>query len=532
MGFSAVGRAFSVLVVGSLLALAAAGSASAAAAASVGEAPMVLPAGAASGASAGGWIIGVKPSPSSDAIAARFGAQPIGGLSAFTVPRARAGAFAAALKRERLLAWAEPDIRAERQSAYEGRLGQWARVAVVPADFAWPTTGAVAVAVLDDRVDSSVSDLNQQTTYLNEGTVDDSHGTMVASTISAVVGRGPVVGVFPGTPILSYGLTSFSCADVARGIDKAIAAGARVINMSIGAESGCFTMNAAIQRAYSKDVLSVASAGNEFEEGNPTEYPSAFPHVVSVAATDSQGEVSEFSNAIAAVDVSAPGVDVPVDVPLRFDTEDDEVDGVTTTSGTSFSSPITAGAAAWIATARPELKAGQIADLLKKGAKDIAPKGYDRDSGWGVINIPASLALPAPVIDPLEPNDSIALVDGTALGAKAALLWNGGNSVSIFAKIDQVKDPLDVYRIRIPARSTAKISLTPKFGGVDLVVYSAGAKSATGSRHRVAYSKKRGTAVERLTLRNSAGVAQSLYVVISHNDAKLLNAEYTLRVGR
>ena len=521
--------AFFAIVVAAALALPVGGTA---VAAPFGAPPMLLPAGDAAKAGVSNWIVGARRGAESAAIAARFNARRIPGLPAFTVSRAEARQLARSLAAAELLTWAEPDIRAQRQSAFEGELNSWARVAVVPADFAWPAPGGVAVAVLDDRVDSSVSDLNQQTKYLNEGRVEDAHGTMVASTISAVVGRGPVVGVFPGTPILSYGLTSFSCADIARGIDKAIAAGARVINMSLGTEEPCFTMNAAIQRAFAKDVLSVASAGNEFDEGNPTEYPAAFPHVVSVAATDSQGRVSEFSNANAAVDVSAPGVDVPVDVPLRFDTEDDDYDGVTTASGTSFSSPITAGAAAWIATARPELKAGQIADLLKKGAKDIAPKGYDRDSGWGLINIPASLALAAPVIDPLEPNDSIALVDGTALGAKAGLLWNGGSSVSLFAKIDQVKDPLDVYRIRIPARSAAKISLTPKFGSVDLAVYSSSAKSASGSRYRVAYSKKSGTAVERVTVRNSAATAKSFYLVVSDNDTKLLNAEYTLRVGR
>jgi len=493
---------------------------------------MVLPSGSASVATAGDWIIGVRAGAESDAIAARFGAQPIDGLPAFTVARAQATAMAAALKREQLLSWAEPDIRAKRQSAYEGELNSWARVAVVPADFAWPAPGGVAVAVLDDRVDSSVSDLSQQTTWLNKTSVTESHGTMVASTISAVVGRGPVVGVFPGTPILSYGLTSFSCADVANGIDAAIAAGARVINMSIGTESGCYTMYAAIQRAFAKDVLSVAAAGNEFSDGNPTEYPAAFPHVVSVAATDSDGKVSEFSNANVAVDVSAPGVDVPVDVPLRFDTEDDATDGVTTASGTSFSSPITAGAAAWIAAARPDLKAGQIADLLKKGAKDIAPKGYDSNTGFGLINIPASLALPTPTLDPQEPNDSIALVDGTALGTKAPLSWSGGAAVSLVAKIDQFKDPLDIYRIQIPARSAAKLSLTPQFGGADLAVYTSGAKSARGPRYRVAHSARGGRSVDRVTVKNASTSAKSFYVVVSDKDTKLLNAQYTLRVGR
>lgn len=501
-------------------------------AASIGTLPMVLPSGVASAAAANDWIIGVRAGQGSDAIAARFGARPIDGLPAFTVTGAQATAMAVALRRQQLLSWAEPDIRAERQSAYEGQLNRWARVAVVPADFAWPAPGGDPVAVLDDRVDSSVSDLSQQTTWLNSTSVADSHGTMVASTISAVVGRGPVVGVFPGTPILSYGLTSFSCADVARGIDKAIAAGARVINMSIGTSDPCFTMNAAIQRAYAEDVLSVAAAGNEFSDGNPTEYPAAFPHVVSVAATDSAGQVSDFSNANAAVDVSAPGVDVPVDVPLRFDTEDDGADGVTTASGTSFSSPITAGAAAWIAAARPELKAGQIADLLKKGAKDIAPKGYDRNTGFGLINIPSSLALPAPTLDPQEPNDSISLVNGTALGLKATLLWTGAGATSLLAKIDQYKDPLDIYRIQIPARSAAKISLKAKFGGVDLAVYSSSARSATGSRYRVAYSAKGGTAFDRATVRNSSARPRNYYVVVSDSDTKLLNAEYTLRVGR
>ncbi len=530
MSRAAAARAFCLLTATTAVALAAAGNA---VAEPFGQPPMELPGASASKASAGDWIIGVRPGGGSDRIASRFNAQPIDGLPAFTVAAARARAFAAALEHQRLLAWAEPDIRAERKSAYEGRLGRWARVAVVPADFSWPAPGGVAVAVLDDRVDSSVSDLNQQTTWLNSGQVEEAHGTMVASTISAVVGRGPIVGVFPGTPILSYGLTSFSCADVARGMGKAVAAGARVVNMSLGSEDGCFTMNAAIQRAYAKDVLSVASAGNEFNEGNPTEYPAAFPHVVSVAATDSKGRVSEFSNANAAVDVSAPGVGVPVDMPRRFDNQDgDPSDGATTADGTSFSAPITAGAAAWIAAARPQLKVGQIADLLKKGARDVPPKGYDRNTGFGIINIPAALALPAPMLDPQEPNDSVALVDGTTLGATTPLLWAGGDRASLVAKIDQIKDPVDIYRIRIAAAGAAKISLTPKFGGVDLTVYTASTKSASGSRYRVAYSKKSGRAVDRATVRNAASTARIFYVVVRDNDKNLLNAEYTLRISR
>jgi len=529
MGIPLKLRAFSLLALAASLALPAAGIA---VAAPVGAPPMLLPAGDATTAGVSDWIVGAHRGADTAAIAARFNAREIPGLPAFTVARAEARQLARSLAAADLLTWAEPNIRAQRQSAFEAQLGRWARVAVVPADFAWPAPGSVAVAVLDDRVDSSVSDLDQQTTYLNSGTVEDAHGTMVASTISAVVGRGPIVGVFPGTPILSFGLSSFSCAEIARGIYLAVAAGARVINMSLGTEDDCFAMYAAIQFAYSKGVLSVAAAGNEFEKGNPTEYPAAFPHVISVAATDSRGMVSQFSNSNVAVDVVAPGVNVPVNVPLRFDKDDGRVDGVTTADGTSFSSPITAGAAAWIAAARPNLEVGQIADLLKKGASDIQPKGYDNDTGFGLINIPASLALAAPAIDPQEPNDSISLVNGTIIKPRPTLLWSGASAASLFAKIDQIKDPLDIYRIQIPARSRARISLEPKFGGVDLAVYTSSTKTASGSRYRVAVSKRSGSAVERVVVKNSANSARSYYVVVSDNDAKLLNAEYTLRVGR
>ncbi len=491
---------------------------------------MLLPA---SGAAASGsdWIVGARQSALSKQIADSFGAKRIAGLPAFTVARGKANALARRLSAADLLTYAEPDIKVARKSAMEGHLGSWARVAVVPADLQWPTPGGVSVAVLDDRVDSGVADLRDQTTWLNTNPTTDPHGTMVASTISAVVGDGGVVGVFPGTPILSFGLKSFSCAEIAKGIDSAVTAGARIINMSLGMTSRCFSLYAAIQRAYSKNVLSVAAAGNEFAEGNPTEYPAAFPHVVSAAATDSQGRVSDFSNANTAVDVSAPGVNVPVDVPLRFDTEDGSQDGVTRVDGTSFSAPITAGAAAWIAAARPELKVGQIADVLRRSAIDIKPTGYDRSSGFGRISLPAALAEETPVQDPLEPNDDASFLNGTALGTPSPYLWKGEATLTLAATIDQIKDPLDVYAVRIPARTKLRASTTPKFGNPDLAVYSAKAKTVTGSRYRLTRSRTGGKRVDRVVINNTAYKPLRVFLVVSDNDRSLLNSSYTLRVG-
>ena len=84
-----------------------------------------------------------------------------------------------------------------------------------------------------------------------------------------------------------------------------------------------------MQIAFAKGSLVVAASGNEFAQGNPVIFPAAYPHVLSVASLDPTLKSSGFSSANAAVDVAAPGVDVPVATPAAFDTEDGVVDGVT-----------------------------------------------------------------------------------------------------------------------------------------------------------------------------------------------------------
>ena len=85
--------------------------------------------------------------------------------------------------------------------------------------------------------------------------------------------------------------------------------------------------------------------------------------------------------------------------------------GLAAASGTSFSSPIVAAAAAWVWTARPELAAGQVAEIVRRSAKDIGAPGRDPASGFGMLNVAAALAYPAPTRDPYEPNDDVDEVD-------------------------------------------------------------------------------------------------------------------------
>ena len=71
---------------------------------------------------------------------------------------------------------------------------------------------------------------------------------------------------------------------------------------------------------------------------------------------------------------------------------------------------------------RPDLEITQVFDLVRFSARDVGPKGFDRGTGFGVINVKRALARKAPRVDPMEPNDDIILVDGRLTGKAAKLL--------------------------------------------------------------------------------------------------------------
>ena len=87
--------------------------------------------------------------------------------------------------------------------------------------------------------------------------------------------------------------------------------------MSYGSPSRCAAEWVQIYFAVAKGIIPVAAAGNEFESGNPLEFPASLPHVVTVAATTPDDQSASFSNANNAIDLSAPGVGILTAVPPR-----------------------------------------------------------------------------------------------------------------------------------------------------------------------------------------------------------------------
>ncbi|HWC28188.1 MAG TPA: S8 family serine peptidase [Solirubrobacteraceae bacterium] len=504
------------------------------------ERPMRLPAtgpGAAAAASQPAtWLVGATaPSRRVDAIARRFGARRLRVGSVYRVATPRARALAAGLRAAGALRYAEPDVELQRASALDAQPGGYARGLVVEPGLAPPAPGRVSIAVGDDLVDVGHPDLGANTRPLNRGPVLGPHGTMVASAAAGAFNGFGVVGTFPSAPVLSVGLPpQIRCADAVNGVVTAAAAGAKIINVSFGSPSDCASLFRAVQLAYARGSLVVAAAGNEFAAGNPVIYPAAYPHVLSVAALDRALRPTAFSSENTAVDVAAPGVDVPLAIPVALDVEDGSVDGVTTASGTSFAAPIVAGAAAWLATVRTNLSNGQLADVLRRSALDVAARGYDLASGFGVVRMRAALALPAPPADVLEPNDGISFVDGSVFSSPDPYVWRGAGRRTLGGSADRVEDPIDVYRVRLPRRSRARIRLRPAFGNPDLYVFRSSARSVRERSKIIARSRNPSQGSDSVTITNRSRAARRFYVAISVGTDAVgsLNSEYRLQFQR
>ncbi|MFN0201111.1 MAG: S8 family serine peptidase [Bacteroidia bacterium] len=168
-----------------------------------------------------------------------------------------------------------------------------------------------------------------------------------------------------------------------QGIDYAIAAGARVVNMSWGGSVGSATGNNIIAAAHNAGVVLCGAAGNTGT--NTPHYPAYSKYVISVAATNGSDNKAGFSTYNDSVDVGAPGVSIyTTNVFGTYGTID----------GTSESSPICAGVCALMLSLNPCLTPDQIEAYLKQGC-DAYPSTtatqYAGKMGAGRINAYNSL---------------------------------------------------------------------------------------------------------------------------------------------
>jgi hypothetical protein len=172
--------------------------------------------------------------------------------------------------------------------------------------------------------------------------------------------------------------------------------------------------------------------------------------------------------------------------------------------------------------------------VVRLGARDVGDPGYDRATGFGVLSLPGALAYAAPPDDPQEPNDDIRYVNGRAFEMPSPALYGGRNSTrSLTATVDVAEDPVDVYRVRVRAGRSLRMTLRPSVGDPDLFMYGPRAKSVRRSR-RLAGSTRTGLRADRLTIRNHDDRTRTYYVAVAFSVRKartMLNARYELRAG-
>jgi len=180
---------------------------------------------------------------------------------------------------------------------------------------------------------STTSILDQSTTSIldsHKPINDYGHGTMVAGLVHLVA---PTAKLMPVKVFDAKGGSSVSL--IIQGIHYAVDNGAHVINMSFSTVEPSQELQDAINFANSHGVILVAAAGNEGKL--MTVYPAGYNPVIGVGATDNNDNRASFSNFGPEVDVAAPGVWVITTYPgNRY----------AAGSGTSFSAPFVAGAAA------------------------------------------------------------------------------------------------------------------------------------------------------------------------------------------
>jgi hypothetical protein len=507
--------------------------------------PIILPGDARAATAStepGVWIVGADANARrAPAIARRFGARSLASEGdsdgAYTIAPRRARAFAAALRRAGALLYAEPDYTkhyaAEELDPLSGQAG-WREVVVNPALTSPPVTPTSPKLVLiDAQMDTTHPEFvhsNIRSTLHNAPTTF--HGTATMGVAAAPHNGIGIVGIWPNMRAYNYATDTITCAASARQIIRAVRNGAATINMSYGSDSFCYSEFAALQKAFAAGVVTVASAGNEFGDGNPLEYPASLPHVLTVAAIGSDSRVSPFSNTNNAVDLSAPGTSILTTVPKAFD-NDGTRDGYTYISGTSFSAPMVAAAATWVRQVRPSLDAGQIGQAIRLSAVDLQTPGWDSETGYGLLSIRRALRIQAPPDDPLEPNDGMVWVDGRAFGKPDPPIFpKGARSRTVDALVDQYEDPDDVYRVIFPAHTRLRFDVKPSFGDSDLELY-AGAAKTFSSRYLLARSEKNGTRLDRIVVRNTSDRTSAVYVHVYINPAVPgLDSAYRLRVTR
>ena len=315
---------------------------------------------------------------------------------------------------------------------------QW-HLSKIQAPSGWKSTAGssnLKIAIIDTGVEATHPDLKDKLLsgwnfYSGNSDTSDvhGHGTAVAGTAAAAANNGVgVASVAFGAAILPIRVTDDNGyayeSTIAKAVNWAADQGSRVANISFRV-SNSSTIKSAARYFQSKGGVVVVSSGNDglFDSAADN------PYVLTVSATDSNDAITSWSNTGNNIDLAAPGLYILTTHPGA---------GYSYWSGTSFSAPVVAGAAALVLSANPTLSGVEAADILKKSADDVGAAGWDTQYGAGRVNVSRAVSMASAVSNETSPSDIIAPViiitspsEGARVGNNTSVYVNAADNVRV-----------------------------------------------------------------------------------------------------
>ena len=262
----------------------------------------------------------------------------------------------------------------------------------------------IKIGVVDSGIDVDSAEFSGRVDPLSRDVaafrgIDDrgGHGTSVTAVAAAARNDSGMHGVAPEVVIVvARADEPGSCGDedgctypdrnIARGVDLAVDAGARVINISLGGSAAASSLMRAIDRATAAGTVIVISAGND-GEANPDPLAlaalsrEARGRVLIAGSVDATNIISDFSNQAG---VGAQHYLVTLGDRVR---SFDENGTAFLYSGTSYAAPGVVGALALLFSAFPNLTADQAIAIIKDTAVDLGAAGIDDVYGNGLLDL-------------------------------------------------------------------------------------------------------------------------------------------------